>query len=78
MSPTERRERLLEWMSDPRFPSRGGDVRYVYRYSGGWNHTGLGPEYRDMAQARYDLNALEREGKVRRLPGRPARWEVVR
>jgi len=78
VTPSERRERLLEWLSDPTFLATAGvTVSYVYHCSGG--PTGLGPEYRDMAEARYDLNTLERAGKLRRIHlSRPARWEVVR
>lgn len=69
MSPTERRERLLAWMRDYQWVFGREVAEWCPAYGG------LSGCYR---KAHIDLVALEREGKARRLPGRPARWEVVR
>lgn len=66
----ERREKLLEWMAVRPGLTAGEIVEMSGIYwSIGWSD--------NVGRCRRDLKALEREGKVRRLPGRPARWEAV-
>lgn len=76
MTPSERRRALLEWMRQRlREPASGVEV---------WSRCSLYPlmntyeqDRKVMAALERDLRILEKEGLVRRLPGRPARWEAV-
>lgn len=78
MNPSERRERLVEWMrvSMPN-PKTASEIVYLVNV-----YDPLGPK--TAAQVcRADLRQLEREGRVRRHrgpdpEGRPHTWEVVR
>lgn len=77
MKPAERREQLLAYMARNCFVTKPTveyavhmSSLYLLRHPTDWEA--------QFARCRRDLDALEQEGKIRRLPGRPARWEVVR
>ena len=70
MSPSERRERLVEWMRGVTSEEIMAGTRILYG--------DLVWASSIMPAIGRDLRQLVAEGKVRRLPGRPARWEVVR
>lgn len=79
MTPSERRERLLEWMSrGPRIALTQAElIERSGVYDGQWVMANK------AAQCRRDLRALERQGRVRRalttcVPPLASRWEVVR
>lgn len=76
MSP--RQEQLLDWLQEPKFMAHSVSVSYVYHYSGRWNRTGKGPDYKSIAEARRDLNALEKQGRLlRNAYLKPIQWEIV-
>jgi hypothetical protein len=62
-----RREVLLEWLRERGPETANGIATGSLIYQDGM-------EYR-FDLLRSDLRALEKQGKVWRLPGRPARWQ---
>lgn len=73
-----RQEQLRDWLREPAM-AHGVTASYVYHYSGQWNNTRKGPDYRSVNEARRDLNALEKQGHLMRNPYlKPIQWEIVR
>jgi hypothetical protein len=82
VTPPERRERLVEWMRALVRSMGPGPVRLsayeIVEFSGFYPTRHPTDWDAQMNRCRRDLAVLVEQYKARRLPGRPARWEIVR